>query len=836
MKPSPSSYNFGAADYKQTVKTQVDKWLRDKATDSLNCSQKLYREWYYDGVEVVDNPDDGPTCRDPIAVDCSDTSETVPAAGRDSYPPQKYYLKGLESGNFNCRRYLVTRDPNAPDEPMSPERVQDFRDAFECCNKRNRDYICIDAGDDDDEKVFCEGNGNCTINSITYSTDFEDGGRLICAESYSLCPYNFSIGGGSQFCDYYQDGTWNEGSGKWDMITLEEVESGSCTSSAIREQGCGYNAKAGKCRNYCQILTHCTTTSRVTPYASSITSPYFSEACLNFVGDSQNKAGFGGDVLIGNQKHFSTPIAQCVKETLENVFYNRAGHSKCSNFDEIPSSDGTCLTGSYITDGTFVFKKGNQVQEQSFFENMQNILQKIVKLVITLSIMLYGMNILTGKSDIRNKKDILVYIFKIAVVLYFATGDAWQSIFFDGVYGASSELSRMVFKIQSSEDENKRDGCQFGDVYDEKGAVISTNTYYPPGKQYLALWDTLDCKMMRYLGFGPQASAANIVMLILAAFLTGPYGIYFAFSVMIFGVLLLSAVIRALHIFLSSAISIIIMVFVSPIIIPLILFEKTKSIFDQWLKELISFAIQPMILFAYLAIFIMTIDKTLVGDATFEGASPAKTMNCEERCININTLATVSYDGTTPPACDEKDEKIIDPYNSSVACLISIDNFGTFPGLEIFGIALPIIPELLEGDVKAKILTILRGVLVMFLIYSFMDEIPGITQALTGGTNLPGSSSNGLAMFKGLLNRSREVQKRLARGSLRATKNLASSARKGVGKAAASRKGGGDAPKDRGADHVGNNGGSGTDSAGGTKPKADLAGNGGGKGNDSSDA
>lgn len=766
MAPNPSTYNMSTPNYKQTVQNTMNGYLRNNQNDQLNFSNKTYREWYYGGVEVEDNPANGETCFD-----------VTQAQSGGAYPKQKYYLKGTETGNYNCKKYLVKQGQNDPRDnvPITAARKAEFDNAYNCCTQRSKEYICIDfrANSATGTQLFCQAGSRCTIEGITFSTKSLDNGRIICAESYSLCPYNFTIGGGSEQCDYYRDGVWNSSQGRWIMITGDQVDAGTCASnSEIRNSDCTYNKKAGKCRNYCQYMTHCTKTSDASfHYISSLGSPYFSEACMNFVGDSQNRTAYGAGFILGSQRHFSAPIAQCVKETMENVFYNRAGHSTCLNYDESPSAGGICPSGLYATDGNFTYKKGNFVKERSFFTVIQDSLQGAVKMALTLSIMFYGMNLLLWKASLGNKKEILTYILKIGLVLYFATGDAWQTMFFDGVYGASSEFSQMVFKLQSQQEPRARDGCQFGKITLPDGSQMTASTY-PPGKEYLAIWDTLDCKIMRYLGFGPEVSAANIVSLILASFLTGPIGIYFSLSVMFFGIMLIAATMRALHIFLSSAVSIIIFVFISPIIIPLVLFAKTKSIFDNWLKELISFCLQPMILFAYIAIFIMIMDKTLIGSATFSGNPPSKTLNCSSVCYNKADHTVVPYVGDQAPLCDQSTQELVNPYNDSVACLLSFNDFSSWPGLQIIGVSIPIMKNLFSENVKERVLTLLKGALMMYIIYKFMDEIPGITSSLIGGTPLPGSGADALSMFKKVMGAARGLQKR-AGG---ATKKLGSKA------------------------------------------------------------
>jgi hypothetical protein len=797
-KSDTINYNRALPYYKQELQLKIDAYSRNGSPLlSLTSGDKVFREWYYGGVEVEDNPIDDEVCRD---------------VTQPNSPPQKYYLKGTEAGNYNCDKYNLASGQNDPltNAPItSQNRLNDFKKAYDCCKKRSQQFICIDTGD---EKRFCKGGSRCTMNvkgaafPITFSAEMRDDDRLICAETYSLCPYNFSIGGGTDYCDYYRDGKWTEGddgapsSGYWTMISQEKTASttdalgakvaANCgTDSEIRNADCTFNSKAGKCKNYCQYLSHCTKAAGSSYiYNSSISSPYFSAACINFVGDSKNQTGFNGGFILGNQRHFSAPIAQCMKETLENVFYDRAGHSDCAEYGELPSADGSCPSGRYQTDGTFVHKLGNPVKSQSFFTKLQDTLQFAVKLVLTLSVMLYGMKILVGKDGTGaiKKKDLMIYILKIGLVLYFATGDAWQSKFFGGVYGASAEFSRMVFKIPVGINETQRDGCQFGDLTTPDGVTtLATGTNrYPAGKEYLAMWDTLDCKIMRYLGFGPQVSTANIASLIFAGYFTGAIGIYFAMMVMFFGFFFIVATIRALHVFLCSSISIIIFIFVSPIIIPCVLFEKTQDIFKQWLTNLIAFCLQPMILFAYIAFFITVLDKSLIGSASFHGAPPYKTITCEKICKDSNG-EVVPYDASTnvAPPCDQPGQVEIDPMNDSVACLININSFGKFPGLEILGLEIPILINIFSSHVKERILTLTRGALIMYLLCSFMDEIPNITKTLIGGSMVEQPKISAGELMSKSINMARALQKRAVGGGIKLGKKGANSAKEAARKA-----------------------------------------------------
>lgn len=800
-KPNPNKYDFSKLGYQQDVNEEVAAHIEDGDSAFLSFDNKMYREWYYGGKEVTDNPygygingigyisdvDGNIDASGSVDVNvdtdstdwhvgetpCLDPSNSAPGS---SYPRQKYYMKGTQTANFNCQKYQIFAGQDDPftKSTITSTRVYEFKKAYNCCMERSRNYICIDLAG---EQTFCKAGSRCNLKNvgsdvtITFEATREET-NLICAASYSLCPYNFAIGGGSRTCDYYKDGK-KDSNGNWKMISEEQVadgiENGGCADkSEVRDNNCKLTEKAGKCRNYCQQLTHCTITPDA-PYVqeSDLNSPYFSSACYDFIGDSRNEIAYNGGVILGSQRHFSAPIAQCVKETLENVFYNKFGHSKCLSSSEYPSPDGVCASNNYqnYDISNVSYKKGDYVNDISFFATLQKNLQSFIKIALTLSVMMYGMKVLLAVGEIK-RTDLVVFLAKISLVIFFATGTAWQDYFFKGVYGTSSVLSEIVFKIDAGDNEFKRDGCQFGDVTtDSSGTTINSATRaYPDGKSYLALWDTLDCKIARYLGFGPEASAANIAKLIFAGFFTGPYGLYFALSLMFFGFFFIAVTIRALHIFLSSAASIIIMVYISPVVITAVLFKKTANLFQGWLTQLIGFCLQPMILFAYIAIFITIMDKTLVGDATYHGTGVNKTISCAEYCADSSGSKILKDDD---PECDDIGNEIIDPMDNSFACLININSFGTFPGLEIIGVSIPIITNVFDGNIKEKILTLVKAALIMFILCQFVDQIPGMASYLMGGAGLsPGVSVFGNAknMMGSVMGASRAIQKRGVRG------------------------------------------------------------------------
>ena len=283
------------------------------------------------------------------------------------------------------------------------------------------------------------------------------------------------------------------------------------------------------------------------------------------------------------------------------------------------------------------------------------------------------------------------------------------------------------------------------------------------------MFDTFDCKIARYLGFGPTLNVATIAKLILAYYFTGPIGIYFAVMTMIFGFYMIVIAFRAIHIFLTSAFAIVLMVYVSPITITCCLFKKTEGIFNRWLVQLIGFSLQPIILFAYMGLFVTIFETVVSGSATFAGKAPTRELICDKICVDPDgnkSVFTISKD------CDpDKGYTILDPMSDSVACMINLknDKFKHIPVLEPLGIALPMIANLFTENGRQKILTMLKAALIIYILSSFMSEIPGIASNLMGGNKLPDDNRASVEkMFKATAGAGTAIQERAAKGLIKA--------------------------------------------------------------------
>lgn len=162
------------------------------------------------------------------------------------------------------------------------------------------------------------------------------------------------------------------------------------------------------------------------------------------------------------------------------------------------------------------------------------------------------------------------------------------------------------------------------------------NVPYPNGQDFMKIWDMIDCKISKYLGIGDNTSSPGSPQLINAVFLLTMFiimsflvtyviagGFAIAYYVTILGVILaclvmflvylLLIILRMVQSYLIASISLVILTFVSPLIIPAVLFEKTKESFKIWVKLLIGYTLQPVILFAVVAFLMGMFDSVIFG-------------------------------------------------------------------------------------------------------------------------------------------------------------------------------------------------------------------------------
>lgn len=291
---------------------------------------------------------------------------------------------------------------------------------------------------------------------------------------------------------------------------------------------------------------------------------------------------------------------------------------------------------------TSTASNGNTTVVASPFQKVQANFRQIVMAALTLFVALAGINVLMS-GEVPNRKLLVGYILKFAVVYLFALGDVWYS----NTYGQPGGLIYAIFGMQN---EFASWIGNTGSLYDYLNACtyppygvteaaasgINTNIFsetsidcslFPdtcvPTTAYgvsnavkMTIWDFVDCKIANYWNFGScDFSGAGMltawwfsvmILLNINAFLFGLLTtVYFLLS--------LNIIVKFVHSVILSVLIIAILAFSAPIFVTFALFEQTKEICSGWIRLLMGYTLYPAMIMVFVMIFINTFDRVYYG-------------------------------------------------------------------------------------------------------------------------------------------------------------------------------------------------------------------------------
>jgi hypothetical protein len=240
-----------------------------------------------------------------------------------------------------------------------------------------------------------------------------------------------------------------------------------------------------------------------------------------------------------------------------------------------------------------------------------------VTVVCTLAIALLGGLLIGGKTT-APFKDSLVLLLKLALISTFSfnfggflglvlnsmdsmLGLFANTIIFSGTFAYSDVIQECPYFRSNP------DNYYFGWVVPGRGWTIQQD---PP---LLQIWDGVDCALNSIMG-GINSNFSltmGITGFLLACMGSNMLGFIIGFMGFRLVIQMLWALIRSLYIFIAAYMGICLMVLVSPLFIPAVAFQATRGYFERWLKTFIGFIVQPLILFAYLAMLLTAFDVVI---------------------------------------------------------------------------------------------------------------------------------------------------------------------------------------------------------------------------------
>ena len=122
-------------------------------------------------------------------------------------------------------------------------------------------------------------------------------------------------------------------------------------------------------------------------------------------------------------------------------------------------------------------------------------------------------------------------------------------------------------------------------------------------------WVGIDCMANALLGVatGPVVVTTSLVVIIGAALFSGTLGLaVIIMAIMAIGIFLL-AIMRAVYVFILSYFILAMLIVITPLIAPLLIFENgyTREFFWKWVELILSTIIQPMFIIGFLSFMVM---------------------------------------------------------------------------------------------------------------------------------------------------------------------------------------------------------------------------------------
>ncbi len=408
-----------------------------------------------------------------------------------------------------------------------------------------------------------------------------------------------------------------------------------------------------------------------------------------------------------------------------------------------------------------VFITPSSFQGESFFQGVQNNLRGIVLTVLVLYVFLIGFKMITSAHP-PSRGELLMYLMKFALVLYFATGGAWYnndpSLYKNGkgpgIYSALLDTTQLIsdFFMQARESRVPISYCyHLTPGISPPVNLLSQQVY---NHVHLTVWDYLDCSIATYMNFGScKYSLEGLVgfWIITAAFWVGMEGLLLSLVTLIYIFILLLVIFKFVHITILCMFTITILVLMSPLIICFALFDATKEVFNAWAKMLIGYTLYPGLLFAFLALMLATFDSIFYGDLDMQIVNKYKNCvpsitepgNCEITKVDFNKLCGQTHSiycallQTANTGIDKSSpDSKIDMTNCSLRSGQMVDILTETQNVPLLSAILGDFTVLKSPSVTAFYPVLIKMVLFAFLFYMFLQSVMSFMAALVGAQGI----------------------------------------------------------------------------------------------------
>ncbi len=342
----------------------------------------------------------------------------------------------------------------------------------------------------------------------------------------------------------------------------------------------------------------------------------------------------------------------------------------------------------------------------------------------------YSINQLNNNNDLA-----ITAIPVICNTTYSYTDSAGNSHNCNAIIPASQTCQYPSCRVLESTEQSLNDAVKTAkDAYDESLRKLSqdqaaaatdnlgyeycdfSGAIYPSEKGYMQLWDTIDCKISRYLGIGDDTSSsanpndAQMLRVTILAPVSAAYGFPIFVLGMIVIVISIMIIVRVVHMYILAMIALVLLFYITPLVLPSFLFKfTTESTFNGWVGQILLYWLQPVFLFVYLSFMLICIDTVMfAGNHKFDQD-------------NLLTDAGGKTISSTNTDCQDK---------NAVGCILQQISMGhtNYPSdtLKIITIYHMNFPD--EG--KQLCIGLLKLMIIIYIAYAAMEQLERVSTQL----------------------------------------------------------------------------------------------------------
>ena len=471
----------------------------------------------------------------------------------------------------------------------------------------------------------------------------------------------------------------------------------------------------------------------------------------------------------------TSPLIECIRQMTARLLISR---DVCS-FDDVSQ---VVNLSSRQDSALFQFQVG---------------MYKIVTAFLTLYVIFFGFKLLLA-GEVLPKSEYINFILKMIFVTYFSIG-------INITNGNGSSYDRLDGMIQWAFPFllNGINGLASWVMNAAPSGLCKFNNLsYDGTVSYIALWDALDCRVAHYLGLDILStllvenayrshdflnfdffsfSAPPYIYLLIPAIISG--NMMLVLLALSYPLLVISVAAFMVNATIMCMISIVILGILSPLFVPMFLFTYTRNYFDSWVKLMISFLLQPMVVVTFMITMFSVYDYGFYGKCQYKSKlihnsiedkihggltskrdvlifyinndwddrSQYPDKDAVESCQNslgymLNNPITTAFNFAKDSVSEIVDSK---PGDTTTSKFLAKFQFlsGVVLGPGMFFMS----PKLLFEKIKNILLALVTACFTLYLMYNFSSQLAKFAADMTEGVSLNNVAIKPQAIFKGAM-------------------------------------------------------------------------------------